>query len=413
MDNEKRHEVLCNAIIYAAEMHKGTNRKGTAIPYIVHCMEAAAIAAGLTADAEVIAAAVLHDTVEDTAADIEDIRGRFGERIAELVGAESENKREGLPEEETWELRKQETLDHLSVCGDRDVLMIAIADKLSNLRAMHRDYMNHGDELWERFNQKDPSMQKWYYESMGKIFAPLEGTQAYMEYAELLEKVFGQIPERFNDHFDQLEFRLMDPVEAQEEWAVQFGADELSVEIRINGAELAEQASRLEKGIPRDRPVDLNNCDYGHMKISLLYRYLSGELEDEYGIPLLWCRDCGVPECDSVRCSIRTEDDCVIWEKFTKNGRKPIGEDLRFRFSKDNYQEQLEFLKKHCSEERQWDAMEEYERAGGLVEETIPFGSGEFDYDDVTEDLYDAEEDAKLERELQKIAENAKVRIPQ
>lgn len=407
MDNKTAHEVLCNAITYATEMHKGTNRKGTTIPYIVHCMEAAAVAAGLTADVEVIAAAFLHDTVEDTSASIDDIRAKFGARIAELVGAESENKREDLPEAETWELRKQETLDHLSACKDRDVVIIALADKLSNLRAMHRDYMNHGDELWERFNQKDPSMQKWYYESMGKIFAPLAGTQAYMEYAELLEKVFGQIPERDGGKIDHLEFCIIDPVKEQEEWAVQFGADECSVEIRINGEELAEQATRLEKGIPRDQPVNLNECDYGHMKTSLLYRYLSGELEDEYGIPLLWCRDCGVPECDSVRCSIRTEEDCVIWENFTKNGRTPIGTDLRFRFSKENYQEQLEFLKNYCSEELQWDTMEENEREGGLVEETIPYGSGEFDYDDVTEELYDAEEDAKLDRELQKIVKAA------
>lgn len=199
MENNEEHELLYQAIIFAAEMHKGTNRKGTNIPYIVHPMEAAAAAAGMTDDVEVIAAAILHDTIEDTPADVGQIRARFGDRVAALVNAESENKRRDRPEAETWELRKQETLEHLFACRDRDVLIIALSDKLSNLRSLHRDCMHLGSHLWDRFNQKDPSMQKWYYESAGKAFAPLKDTQAYMEYMELLEKVFGNIPKRHSE----------------------------------------------------------------------------------------------------------------------------------------------------------------------------------------------------------------------
>ena len=195
-DNEGRHDLLARAVKYAVDRHKGTNRKGTRVPYIVHPMETAAIAAGMTDDVNVIAAAVLHDTVEDTDATIEDIRREFGDRVAQLVGAESENKRPDQPEADTWELRKQETILHLLKEKDRDVLIIALSDKLSNIQALHRDYMKFGDKIWSRFNQQNPSMQKWYYENLKQCFEPLKNTQAYMEYTGLMQEVFGRYPAR-------------------------------------------------------------------------------------------------------------------------------------------------------------------------------------------------------------------------
>ena len=106
-------EILNKAIVYAVKAHNGQVRKGTQVPYILHPLEAASIVGTLTTDEKVIAAAVLHDVVEDTAATTECIQEAFGERIAALVAAESENKREDLPAGSTWKIRKQETIDHL------------------------------------------------------------------------------------------------------------------------------------------------------------------------------------------------------------------------------------------------------------------------------------------------------------
>ena len=103
-------EILNKAIVYAVKAHNGQVRKGTQVPYILHPLEAASIVGTLTTDEEVIAAAVLHDVVEDTAATTECIQEAFGERIAALVAAESENKREDLPAGSTWKIRKQETI---------------------------------------------------------------------------------------------------------------------------------------------------------------------------------------------------------------------------------------------------------------------------------------------------------------
>ena len=192
MEERTEYGLVTRAVIFAAEAHDGQVRKGTDVPYIVHPREAAAIAAGLSDDPEVIAAAVLHDTVEDTGAAREQLEAEFGPRVAELVAAESEDKREDQKAEDTWQTRKQETIDHLLRCTDRDVKILALADKLANLRAIYRDYQAIGDKLWSRFNQNDPGMIAWYYRSFRETCSGLAGTAAYEEYAELLEKTFGE-----------------------------------------------------------------------------------------------------------------------------------------------------------------------------------------------------------------------------
>ena len=102
-----------NAIIYATEMHSGSVRKGTSLPYIVHPIEACAIASSITDAPDVIAAAVLHDTLEDTDASEEKILSLFGSRVLQLVKAESEDKMRNIPAENSWKMRKEATLNHL------------------------------------------------------------------------------------------------------------------------------------------------------------------------------------------------------------------------------------------------------------------------------------------------------------
>lgn len=182
--------LLNNAIIFATSAHKGQFRKGTQIPYILHPLEAAAIVGTMTTDDEIIAAAVLHDVVEDTDTTVEQIKERFGERVAALVASESEDKRENLSAESTWKIRKQETIDHLKT-APIDVKKITLGDKLSNIRAIHRDYNAIGDKLWQRFNQKDKNEHYWYYRSIAECLTELDGYQAYKEYYELVEKTFN------------------------------------------------------------------------------------------------------------------------------------------------------------------------------------------------------------------------------
>lgn len=182
-------KVLDQALAFAIKAHEGQFRKGTQIPYILHPMEAASIVGTMTTDDEIIAAAALHDVVEDTETTVNDVIALFGSRVGSLVASESENKREDLPAESTWKIRKQETLDHLKT-APIEVKMITLGDKLSNIRAIHRDYQAIGDELWQRFNQKDKREHYWYYSSIAQCISELDRFQAYKEYCELVDKTF-------------------------------------------------------------------------------------------------------------------------------------------------------------------------------------------------------------------------------
>lgn len=181
--------LLNKAIVFATEAHEGQFRKGTHIPYILHPIEAAAIVGTMTTDDEIIAGAVLHDVVEDTDTTVDEIKELFGERVAALVASESEDKREDKPAESTWKIRKQETLDHLKN-APIDVKMITLGDKLSNIRAIYRDYNTIGDELWQRFNQKDKKEHYWYYQGIADSLTELNVHQAYKEYCDLIDKIF-------------------------------------------------------------------------------------------------------------------------------------------------------------------------------------------------------------------------------
>lgn len=186
--------VLDKAIIFATEAHSGTYRKGGKTPFVVHPLEAAAIAASMTDDEEIIAAAVLHDVVEDTPATIEEMKNAFGERVAKLVVSDSEDKRENMPKAESWEIRKRETLESIPNAG-REEQIIVLSDKLSNLRSIYRDYTKIGDELWNRFNVKDKEKHKWYYCGVAEKLNKVKDTCAFKEYVELLFAVF---------HWDEL-----------------------------------------------------------------------------------------------------------------------------------------------------------------------------------------------------------------
>ena len=83
--------------------------KKSDLPYILHPMEAAVVVGTMTDDQNVIAAAALHDVVEDAGVTIEEIEEKFGKRVRELVASETEDKRADLPPSDTWRIRKEES----------------------------------------------------------------------------------------------------------------------------------------------------------------------------------------------------------------------------------------------------------------------------------------------------------------
>lgn len=168
---------------FAAKAHEGTFRKGTKIPYIFHPMEVAQLVAMMKGEPEVIAAAYLHDVLEDTNVTAEEIEQTFGKRVLSLVQQETEDK------SLTWKERKAATIRHLA-SASYDVKILTLADKLSNLRASARDYMVLGEDFWQRFNEKKKESHQWYAKGILDGLNDLSELPEYQEFYRLYEFIY-------------------------------------------------------------------------------------------------------------------------------------------------------------------------------------------------------------------------------
>src|SRR5437870_3730227 len=132
MNNPTYGDLVERAIEVAAQAHRGQVRKGTDIPYISHPYAVGLLLARAGLPVELVAAGILHDTVEDTYLNLEYIRDHFGETVALIVEGCSEPERRA-----PWEERKQHTLDYLCA-APWEVRVVACADKLHNVRSIRR-----------------------------------------------------------------------------------------------------------------------------------------------------------------------------------------------------------------------------------------------------------------------------------
>lgn len=179
-----------DAVLFATKAHSGQVRKGTGTPYILHPCEVAGIISTITSETDAIIAGLLHDTIEDCGIKPLEIKEKFGENVYNLVLSETEDKRADLPPEQTWEMRKLQSLICLRDADDINVKILWLADKLSNVRSFHRMYMSEGSSLWNKFHQHDPKKQEWYYRKIAEYTDELKDTQAYKEYNYLLNIIF-------------------------------------------------------------------------------------------------------------------------------------------------------------------------------------------------------------------------------
>lgn len=180
------------AIKFAVDAHANTERRGKGFPYVIHVLEAMEIVSSITNDPEILAAAALHDTVEDTDVTLEQLRAEFGDRVAEMVAHESDEMPEGMSEEASWRTRKLAAIDRLAA-APRDSKIVALGDKLSNMRAIARDYRIKGDELWSIFHAPGgKSDHEWHYRGLAESLSDLAGTDAYREFRQHIHEVFGK-----------------------------------------------------------------------------------------------------------------------------------------------------------------------------------------------------------------------------
>lgn len=179
------------AFVYAAHIHAAQRRKGTKTPYLAHLMAVTATVIEYGGDEDQAVAALLHDAAEDQGglARLEDIRARFGERVANIVEHLSDNLGDERGKDETWEKRKEAYLKALKSHPDESVL-VSLADKVHNARSTLRDLRTPGVgvKVWDRF-RRPREKTLWYYNALSSVFLDRCATGATRQLAEELAEI--------------------------------------------------------------------------------------------------------------------------------------------------------------------------------------------------------------------------------
>ena len=161
---------FADAFLYAAEAHAGQTRKKTGRPYIGHLMGVCALALQYGGDEDAAIAAMLHDVVEDCGGRprLDDIRARFGERVAGIVEGCTDSFEQDAQRKPAWRERKQQYVEHVGSAA-ADTRLVSAADKLYNVREILLDYRAHGEAVWELFQgRRDGTL--WYYRALVTAF---------------------------------------------------------------------------------------------------------------------------------------------------------------------------------------------------------------------------------------------------
>jgi GTP pyrophosphokinase len=163
-------ERFSDALCFAARLHAGQTRKGTNIPYLAHLLAVASLVLEHGGGEDEAIAALLHDAIEDQAAQNggatalrSEIVARFGREVGAIVDACTDA--EVVPKP-PWRARKEGYIRHMQETTSTSVHRVSCADKLHNARALVRDYREQGERVWARFSETDPAQHLWYYRSL-------------------------------------------------------------------------------------------------------------------------------------------------------------------------------------------------------------------------------------------------------
>ncbi|MDQ0973740.1 (p)ppGpp synthase/HD superfamily hydrolase [Neobacillus niacini] len=178
-------DIVEKALQIASKNHEGQYRKNSDIPYITHPVAVGMMLLKSGYSEEIVAAGILHDTVEDTPLSLDEIKWEFGPKIAELVEGSSEPDK-SLP----WKARKEHTIEFLQTASE-DIRAVVCADKLHNIRSIMRDYEQVGEEVWSRFNA-GKEQQRWYYTNIVESLGLQSSFDLLIELRKEVDKFFGR-----------------------------------------------------------------------------------------------------------------------------------------------------------------------------------------------------------------------------
>ena len=157
------------ALGYAAEKHATQTRKAGEVPYLGHLLSVAGLVIEADGTETQAIAALLHDAAEDQGGErtLAEIDQKFGADVASIVAECSDTFDVPKP---PWRGRKERYIQHLREASD-DAVLVSLADKLDNARAILRDFRAHGNEVWQRFSVQDPQLHLWYYRSLLEVYS--------------------------------------------------------------------------------------------------------------------------------------------------------------------------------------------------------------------------------------------------
>jgi (p)ppGpp synthase/HD superfamily hydrolase len=191
MEQRNQEDLIDRAIEVAAKAHQKQKRKGTATAFIVHPFAVAILLAQAGCPEEVIAAGILHDTIEDARIKLSRIREEFGEKVALIVEKCTEpDKRR------SWMKRKEHTIESVEAAG-LDVKFVVCADKLHNIRTLSRDHSRMGEKVWKRF-RRGRTDQGWFYTALVKALRAREDNESY-------EKIYEEFKRKVKEVFNEVQ----------------------------------------------------------------------------------------------------------------------------------------------------------------------------------------------------------------
>jgi len=174
-------DLIEKATQIAVKAHHGQTRKTDATPYIVHPVAVALLLARHGFDDAVIAAAFVHDVVEDTEITLDEIQNELGKEVASLIAPLTHDS------SLSWEDKKLGYIEMVRIANER-VKAIATADKISNAQSLLEAYEINGSEIWKYFNaRRDKKI--WFERSMLSMLQETWKHPLVDEYASLVRKV--------------------------------------------------------------------------------------------------------------------------------------------------------------------------------------------------------------------------------
>jgi len=259
-DNGANEDALNRAYVFSMMAH-GSQRRESGDPYFSHPLEVAGILTELKLDSDTIVTGLLHDTVEDTVATIDEIKTQFGDAVAHLVDGVTKLSKFEL---QSADKRQVENFRKLLLATSRDirVLLVKLADRLHNMRTLHFI--------------KEPTKRDRIARETMEIYAPLAeriGMQGIKD--ELEDLAFAELyPDARNTILARLEFLRTEAVETEV-------IDGISTELRSTLNErgvIVELSGREKRPYSIWRKMQRQNVEFAQLSDIMAFRIVVDDI---------------------------------------------------------------------------------------------------------------------------------------